>query len=890
MLRRLLAYSLTFLLLSSGLLAQEKADSLVRLLGCDVLQQVDESGYSYRKALGNARFYHNSTLLVCDTAIWNVSTNLIKAFGNVRIIQDETVLSSDKLDYLIDENLAQFRGTLVQLQDKQKNTLRTRNLDYNTKDSVATFRGGASMRDKDGQIIESKYGTYDSKISTFTFTGTVNMYTDSIFVKTEKLEYDTDADFASFGHGTIAWKDDNMLCSNAGWYDRKAEVFLFNKSVHLMDPTREVWADTLKYYRLSNDIEMYGNVELLDSERDLSAFAGCMHYVDSTATMTMSRNPAMVTGIDDKGQKDTVYVSADSLVYRSVRKCDIPKAELAASARRLEEIDADAVTAYRRKAAEEAKAAAESAKKQRDKDDPNAALSSDRGRGVAVGEKLQNLPGPDDELEAPVFHEYFLRQVPDSADLAGHLNAPDSLSAADSLSAVTDSLSAIPPDTTKIGFLLALRNVKAFKKDMQLVCDSLSYSDLDSLVRLYDSPMVWQETDRQYSADSISVMIKDNNLKKASLMSNAFIVIQEDSLCYDQIKGTEMMAYFDSTGLLTRFDSMGGASGLFYIEENGVLATVNKFEAKMLTATLTEGNINDLFYFEDVKTDAYPIVQLPKDERQLKGFMWSPQRRPAKPSDVTAFVPSESERSRYSSLSRPKFIYTDEYFPGYMQSVHKMLDSRDSLKAARAREQELLRLRQEAVKDSLDAVQASLDAVKDSILAVPEGGATPSDSVGIFRNPKGIAPVADSAVAVASEDSVLARRPSSKVDSVDVLEFHAGPSPEEIADSLKAARKAMAEKKRLDRKNAREARWAELDARDASKKAAKEQKALERRRKATARAVIARDKREAREQEVLQKYIERYTRKEEKAKARKTAKQNKKASAKENLQWKEEQE
>ena len=155
-----------------------------------------------------------------------------------------------------------------------------------------------------------------------------------------------------------------------------------------------------------------------------------------------------------------------------------------------------------------------------------------------------------------------------------------------------------------------------------------------------------------------------------------------------------MMAYFDSTGLLRRFDSMGGASGLFYIEENGVLATVNKFESKMLTATLTEGNINDLYYFQDVKTDAYPIVQLPSEERKLKGFLWNPERRPSQPADVTPLSPRGSERSRYESLSRPKFIYTDEYFPGYMDSVHKMLASRDSVKAARAAENERMRLRQ----------------------------------------------------------------------------------------------------------------------------------------------------------------------------------------------------
>ena len=184
MLARRLAYSLILLLVSFGLFAQntEQKDSLVRLLGCDELQQVEEYGQSYRKALGHARFEHNSTLLICDTALWNVNQNVINAFGNVQIIQNNTVLSSESLDYLIDQNLAQFRGALVQLRDKDGNTLRTTDLDYNTKDSVAVFRNGGALRDKDGQIIESDDGHYYSKLKTFSFTNNVNMYTDSIFV------------------------------------------------------------------------------------------------------------------------------------------------------------------------------------------------------------------------------------------------------------------------------------------------------------------------------------------------------------------------------------------------------------------------------------------------------------------------------------------------------------------------------------------------------------------------------------------------------------------------------------------------------------------------------------------------------------------------------------
>ena len=97
---RKLAYSLLLMLLSCSLFAQktERKDSLVRLLGCNVLQQIeDDFGTNYRKAIGKVRFEHNSTLLICDTALWNVNAATIKANGNVRIIQNRTVLSSDEL-------------------------------------------------------------------------------------------------------------------------------------------------------------------------------------------------------------------------------------------------------------------------------------------------------------------------------------------------------------------------------------------------------------------------------------------------------------------------------------------------------------------------------------------------------------------------------------------------------------------------------------------------------------------------------------------------------------------------------------------------------------------------------------------------------------------------
>lgn len=964
MLARRLAYSLILLLVSFGLFAQntEQKDSLVRLLGCDELQQVEEYGQSYRKALGHARFEHNSTLLICDTALWNVNQNVINAFGNVQIIQNNTVLSSESLDYLIDQNLAQFRGALVQLRDKDGNTLRTTDLDYNTKDSVAVFRNGGALRDKDGQIIESDDGHYYSKLKTFSFTNNVNMYTDSIFVKTDDLDYNTGTNVATFGTGTNAWRDNNMLSSQAGFYERTLEKFTFFRNVHILTENQEAWADTLVYYRVPNNVEMFGHVELLDTTRNVAAVAGYVQYIDSLSFIKLTREPAVIA-ISEQGEKrDTAYIGADTLILRSIPKCDVDSSEISNSASRLKEINVDPVTEYRRKAYEAAKAAAEEARKKREEEDPNAAGASDRGAsavkpggkptgkpagkatGTAIGKtagttagktgdnsggkaisksgKLsadamigdpvtkgrQGLPAPwDDVIEyAPPRFQLpdTLKTSPDTVRVpsdslaaktlsavtepvsltepaeVANPQSPDSLTVptdsltvptdsltvptdsltvpGDSLHVPTDSLSLAPKDSTKISFIYGIRNVKVFRNDMQVACDSLAYTDLDSLIRLYENPIVWNEIKRQYSADSITVIVKNRSIDRASLMSNAFIIVQEDTLSYDQIRGTEMMAYFDSTGALRRFDSMGGASGVFYIEENGSLATVNKFESKMLTATLKDGNIQDLNYFDAVKTDAYPVVQMKKDEKILKGFDWQPDKRPKGPEDITPYKPRESQRKVYENVPRAEFAQTDIYFPGHMNSVYKMLARQDSLKRVRNAERRRLEAERKAeaarIADSLRIVAAADSlALADSLAR--------ADSLALRDS-------------LASRDS-LARQDSLAVkDSLVVSDSLSVSKADSLANDPSAIKKAEQERKkaerekaRKDRQAAKEARWAELDARDAAKAKAKEEKALKKKRQKTLKTLKAMEKRRAKEERMLERYKARY----EKQKARKAA-------------------
>lgn len=828
---------------------EEKYVRLVKAQSVNIITDAD--GKAFRKAV-DATFLHNGTLLICDTAYWRVDENIINAKGNVRLSQEGTELTSEKLDYYVNDNLAQFRGGVVQLRDKENNILRTHFLDYNTADSVAVFSKGASMKDKDGQIIESLDGTYSSKAKLFTFEKDVNMFTDSVFIKTQALDYHTDSQKAVFRTYIDFWKDDNMLSASSGWYERNDEIFFFTGDVHGTTDKQETWCDSLYFYRIPNNVLMKGSIQLQDSLHNTTAVSRYLFYEDSLSTVTLRKEAAVaIVTEDDLSQKDTLYFGADTLVYYTLRHCDIPKSELANSTARISEIMTDPVGEYRKKAAEAAaKAQAEAlekaagtrpglkpdaaSKKQPEAVDEPAGESAEPEAPNAQPEtgapKADNVAAPKDSIGVAVDS---LGVAADSVKVAlDSLNvAVDSLGvkadslgvAADSVKVALDSLNvtadsvSVAVDTTKYGFAFARGNVKIFRRDIQVRCDSMHYSDLDSIARFYKDPVIWNEESRQYYSDSLAVLIKKGRVDRASLMSNAFVVTQEDSLLYDQIKSAEIMAFFDSTSALRRFDALGGATAVFFLRENDRLATVNKVESKMLSGNFVKGNIDRIYYYDSPKNDAYPVVQFPQQERYLKGFRWIPELRPTGKQDITTLSIRPSQRKMYAERPRARFKQTDIYFPGYIKSVYASIDARERARAEEARKKR----EQQALEGKNDGVVDTL-AVKDSTMVKLDS------------------------TAVTKVDSLAAQVDST---SVDVLQ--------DSLSSKKSFIQKIKDKFEQWRKQ-REERWARLDERDAAREAAKKEKALKKQREKTRKELIERQKQERREKEILDKYIEYY--------------------------------
>ena len=635
-------FFITVLLLHFSVLTiaqnKESADSLVHLVEAKSAHLLEIDSVAFRKIIGPATFLHNNTYLKCDTALWNVNANIIDAIGNVEILQENTRLTSDRIEYEIALDLAKFRGSLVELMDRDGNVLNTNYLNYNTKDSVATFFSGASMRSNDGSIIESLNGTYAAKEKRFSFEDKVQIFTDSVFMVSNKVDYYTDTDVVVFNENTVAWRDENILFANSGNFNRPSNVFTFNKDGYIVTKDQELWGDLLKYYRNTGDADLYKNVQILDTVQSSICLADRVVYTPSQRKIELRESPAVGLYTMENDMADTLFLAADIIVYKSLFMYQVDSLEKVRADERikLSEIDAIAIHDEERRAAK--------AKPQQIPEGKKPIQGN-----LVSGNPMSNNSRLEEEARMPVDR--------------------------DTLNVELDSETLVQADSTEVMFLQAFHNVKFHRKDIQGVCDSLVYTGLDSMARFYIRPVMWYEEINQFLADSIQAVIKGEQLHKINLLANAFIAVQEDTVHYNQIKSAEMAAYFNNSEL-TRFDALGGVSAIFYMREDSTITLMDQEECKMLTAKIKDNQVQRTRSIGELKQNVFPVFNLSLEKQRLKGFEWRGAERPVTRYDVTSRSIRKSSRRGLEERELPEYEFTHKYFP---EAVVPIMDYREAV-------------------------------------------------------------------------------------------------------------------------------------------------------------------------------------------------------------------
>ena len=181
--------------------------------------------------------------------------------------------------------------------------------------------------------------------------------------------------------------------------------------------------------------------------------------------------------------------------------------------------------------------------------------------------------------------------------------------------------------------ILAYYNVRFFKKDMQGKCDSLSYSMADSTIRLYYEPVLWSDKN-QLTADSMTIAIVDNVPDSLVMYNTAFIVMQDTTETFNQIKGRDMVGFF-SGSVLKNIHVDGNAQTVFYLrDEDNYLIGINRAESSTMEIRLQKGVVKSVAYNEDAKETTYPPEKFPAEGKELKGFNWFEELRPKDKMDI----------------------------------------------------------------------------------------------------------------------------------------------------------------------------------------------------------------------------------------------------------------
>lgn len=178
-------------------------------------------------------------------------------------------------------------------------------------------------------------------------------------------------------------------------------------------------------------------------------------------------------------------------------------------------------------------------------------------------------------------------------------------------------------------------HARAYRTDVQAVCDSLVFSSLDSCMTMYRDPIVWSDN-RQLLGERIMVYMNDSTVRRAEVVGQALSVEKvDDESHYNQISSKRMDAYFED-GNLRRAVATGNVKSIYYPEEekDSALTGLNYLETDTLRMFLSAERQLEKIWTSKFTATLYPMTQIPPSRYRLPEFAWFEELRPVGPDDV----------------------------------------------------------------------------------------------------------------------------------------------------------------------------------------------------------------------------------------------------------------
>lgn len=193
--------------------------------------------------------------------------------------------------------------------------------------------------------------------------------------------------------------------------------------------------------------------------------------------------------------------------------------------------------------------------------------------------------------------------------------------------------------------------VRAYRTDVQAVCDSLVYNTKDSCLTMYKDPITWN-AGRQLLGEVIEVFMKDSAIDRAHVINQALSVeMLPDSTRFNQIASREMFGYF-TDGELRETEAIGNVQCVYYFQDDkdSSLISMTNLETDTMRMFMLDRQLQSIWTCKQSGV-MYPITQIPPAKDKLPSFAWFDYIRPTDKYDIFNWR-GKSKGSELRNISR----------------------------------------------------------------------------------------------------------------------------------------------------------------------------------------------------------------------------------------------
>ncbi len=466
----------------------------------------------------------------------------------------------------------------VKLQS-EKTFFYTDSLAMDHKDNYIEAFGHVHINDKDSTDIYSDYMKYFVDTKNIVFQKNVILKDGKGTLTTQELHYDMNMHIGNYYNGGKVVSQNTTVTSQEGTYYADTRDVYFKKDVKLKDPAYELRADSLLY----------------NPDQQLATFITNTFIRDSTGRTIVTRD-----GFYDLKNHRAQFARRATLTDKA------------------ESITADNI-----------------------RFDDSLGISTASGNAV-FRDTVQNLTLISNLMVANKKMNTFLatqkpiiilKQDKDSIYITG--DTVYSALIPDSVLKTPDSVQGMPIQRTvknqndsSLRYLQVYHHVRIFSDSLQAVADSVYYSGLDSIFRLYTNPVAWAGG-YQVTGDTMFLYTKNKKPERLYVFENSLVVGKSNINMYNQIKGNTLNGYFKD-GVIDYMRSKGSAEAIYYIKDDSMaMVGVNRVnKADIIDMIFLNKQLNKVVLRNDADGVMYPIKKVDPNEMRLRNFKWLDERRP----------------------------------------------------------------------------------------------------------------------------------------------------------------------------------------------------------------------------------------------------------------------